>query len=109
MKLLFAALSLALLAPLGATADDAHHRPAAAATAGAADMTDAEVRKVDVEGGKITLKHGDIKNLDMPAMTMVFVVRDKSVLARLSAGDKVKFRATNDAGKLTVTEILSAK
>lgn len=109
MKLLFATLSFVLLAPLGATADDAHHRPAAAATAGAADMTDAEVRKVDVEGGKVTLKHGDIKNLDMPAMTMVFVVRDKSVLARLSAGDKVKFRATNDAGKLTVTEILSAK
>ena len=109
MKLLIATLSLALLAPLGATADDAHHKPAAAATAGSADMTDGEVRKVDLEGGKVTHKHGEIKNLDMPAMTMIFVVKDKSVLSRLSAGDKVKFKATQEAGKLTVTEIQTVK
>ena len=48
-----------------------HGKPMAQAAAG--DMTDGEVRKVDKEGGKLTLKHADIKSLDMPAMTMVFV------------------------------------
>ena len=77
-------------------------------TATAADMTDGEVRKVDKEGGKLTLKHADIKSLDMPAMTMVFVVKDKAVLDKLKAGDKIKFKAINDAGKFTVTELQMA-
>ena len=107
LKTLLAISTLALLSPLPAFADDAHgkHKPAAGATAAAADMTDAEVRKVDMEGSKITLKHADIKNLDMPGMTMVFVVKDKAMLDKLKAGDKVKFKAINDAGKFTVTEI----
>ena len=63
-----------------------------AAAAEPADMTDAEVRKVDKDGARITLKHGEIKNLDMPAMTMVFQVRDRSILDTLKPGDKVKFR-----------------
>jgi len=72
-------------------------------------MADGEVRKVDKEGGKLTLKHGDIKSLDMPPMTMVFVVKDKGMLDKLKAGDKIKFNAISDAGKLTVTEIQMAK
>ena len=76
-----------------------------AQAAPAADMTDGEVRKIDMEAGKITLKHADIKNLDMPGMTMVFVVKDKAMLDKLKAGDKVRFKAINDAGKFTVTEI----
>ena len=76
-----------------------------AASHSAAEMTDAEVRKVDKEGGKLTLKHAEIKNLDMPGMTMVFVVKDKAMLDKLAPGDKVKFKAINDAGKFTVTEI----
>jgi Cu/Ag efflux protein CusF len=70
-----------------------------------ADMTDGEVRKIDMDQGKITLRHAEIKDLDMPAMTMVFVVKDKTQLTKLKAGDKVKFTAINDAGQLTVTEI----
>ena len=106
LKTLLAISALAMLSPLPAFADDGHgkHKPAAGATA-AADMTDAEVRKVDMEGSKITLKHADIKNLVMPGMTMVFVVKDKAMLDKLKAGDKVKFKAINDAGKFTVTEI----
>ena len=100
---------LAPLAPLAAMANDAHHKPAAAAGTVAADMTDAEVRKIDMEGGKITLKHADIKSLDMPGMTMVFVVKDKAMLDKLKTGDKVKFKAINDAGKFTVTEIQPAR
>ena len=104
LKTLLTISALALLAPLAVMADDAHHKPAAAAGA-AADMTDGEVRKIDMEGGKITLKHAEIKSLDMPGMTMVFVVKDKAMLDKLKAGDKVKFKAVNDAGKFTVTEI----
>lgn len=105
LKTLLAISALALLAPPAAMADDAHPKPAAAAGTAAADMTDAEVRKVDMEGGKITLKHAEIKSLDMPGMTMVFVVKDKAMLDKLKVGDKVKFKSINDAGKFTVTEI----
>ena len=71
----------------------------------AADMIDGEVRKVDLEAAKVTLKHADIKSLDMPAMTMVFHVKDKAMLGAVKAGDKVKFKAINDAGKFTITEM----
>ncbi len=88
-------------------ADDhsAHHPAAIAAASAAGDMTDGEVRKIDKDAGKLTLKHGEIKSLDMPAMTMVFKVKDKAVLDKLKAGDKVRFKAVNDGGNLTVTEI----
>ena len=75
------------------------------AIAQATDMTDGEVRKIDKAQKKITLKHAEIKSLDMPGMTMVFVVKDETMLDKLKSGDKVRFKAVNDAGKLTVTEI----
>jgi len=68
-------------------------------------VTDGEVRKVDNERGRLTLKHAEIKSLDMPGMTMVFVVKDKALLDKLKVGDKVKFKAINDAGKFTVNEM----
>ena len=108
-KTLIAILSVALLAPLGVLADDAHHKPAAAAAADDGELTGGEVRKVDLEAGKVTLKHADIKSLDMPAMTMVFAVRDKALLDKLKTGDKVRFKVVNDGGKLTVTDIQPAK
>lgn len=70
-----------------------------------ADMTYGEVRKIDTDGSKLTLRHGKIKNLDMPPMTMVFMVNDKNMLDKLKVGDKVKFKAIKDNGKLTVTDI----
>jgi Cu(I)/Ag(I) efflux system protein CusF len=88
----------------GHSAHAEHAKPTAQAATD--DMTDGEVRKVDKEGGKLTLKHGDIKSLDMPAMTMVFVVKDKCWT--MKAGDKIKFKAINDAGKFTVTELQMA-
>ena len=110
LKTLFviAAASVPLSVLAAAHAGAAMASPTASAPA-AADMTDAEVRKVDKEGGKLTLKHGAIKNLDMPGMTMVFQVKDKALLDKLQAGDKVKFKAVNDAGKFTVTEIQPVK
>ena len=68
-------------------------------------MADGEVRKVDKEQGKLTLKHGPIASLDMPPMTMVFRVADMKLLANLKQGDKVKFSAASQNGALTVTAV----
>ncbi len=73
------------------------------------DLADGEVRKVDKDAAKVTIKHGAIKNLDMPPMTMVFQVRDKAMLDQVKAGDKIGFKAFSDNGKLTVTEIHPGK
>lgn len=75
------------------------------AAAWADDLTDAEVRKVDKDAGKLTLKHGEIRSLEMPPMTMVFVVKDKAMLDKVKPGDKVKFKAVRDGGSYVVTEI----
>ena len=72
-------------------------------------MADGEVRKIDKANKKITLKHGDIKALDMPPMTMVFQVTDPALLDKVKPGDKVQFNVVDQGGKLTVTEIKPAK
>ncbi|MDP3169640.1 MAG: copper-binding protein, partial [Polaromonas sp.] len=58
---------------------------------------------------KITMKHGEIKNLDMPGMTMVFQVKDPALLDQVNAGDKVRFTAEKDGGAIVVTDIQPAK
>ena len=90
--------------PQKADEHSAHH-PAAGAAATAAPMAEGEVRTVDKAQAKITLKHGEIKALDMPPMTMVFQVKDKAWLDKLQPGDKVRFSAVNDAGRYMVTAI----
>jgi len=72
-------------------------------------LVEGVVRKVDKDAGKITLRHEEIKKLDMPAMTMVFRVKDPVMLDKVKAGDKVKFRAEGAGGAFTVTEIEAAK
>ncbi|WP_066342501.1 copper-binding protein [Azohydromonas lata] len=79
--------------------------PALAQAGGPADMADGEVRKVDKDEAKVTLRHGEIRSLDMPPMTMVFTAKDKALLDKVKAGDKVKFKAANEGGKLIVTDI----
>ncbi len=74
-----------------------------------ASMTEGEVRKIDKEAKKITLKHGDIKDLDMPGMTMVFQVKDAALLDKVKAGDKVLFTAEKADGAIIVTAIEAAK
>jgi Cu(I)/Ag(I) efflux system protein CusF len=93
-----AAVAGAALLSTGAHATGAHG-------SAAGDMTAAEVRKVDKENNKITLKHEEIKNLQMPPMSMVFNVTDAKLLDNVKAGDKIHFRAVNEGGKFTVTEI----
>jgi Cu/Ag efflux protein CusF len=70
-----------------------------------AAMSEGEVRKVDSTAGKLTLRHGPLANLDMPAMTMVFRVKDPAWLAQLKVGDRVRFVAKRVDGNLTVTAI----
>ncbi|MEK7346956.1 MAG: copper-binding protein [Pseudomonadota bacterium] len=73
------------------------------------EMTDGEVRKIDKESGKITIKHGEIKHMDMPGMTMVFVAKDKALLDKATVGAKIRFMAANENGQMTVTDIQPAK
>ena len=72
-------------------------------------MTEGEVRKIDKDNQKITLKHGDIKNLDMPGMTMVFKVTDPALLDKVQVGSKVRFVAAKADGALVVTAIEAVK
>ena len=91
MKNRFIAIALALLA----------------GTAFATELPPAEgeVRRVNAAGQEITLKHGDIKNLEMPPMTMVFKVKDPALLGKVKAGDKVRFTADRIDGAYTVLSI----
>ena len=73
-----------------------------------AAMTAGEVRKVDKDARKITIKHEALENLDMPAMTMVFRVKDPAMLDQVKAGDKVKFRAEKLGGAFTVIRMEQA-
>ena len=86
--------------------DHAAHSAAAPASA---NLTDGEVRNVDKDARKITLRHGAIENLGMPPMTMVFQVKDGSTLDKFKAGDKVRFAAVNESGAFIVTQIVPAQ
>jgi Cu/Ag efflux protein CusF len=123
--LIAAACTLPWAAMAQATSDHSHsHHPAPAsapasvapaafapaalaspATAPAPELAEGEVRRIDQETGKVTLRHGPIKNLDMPPMTMVFTASDPALLAPLKVGDKVRFQAVQEAGKYMVTDI----
>ena len=73
--------------------------------AASSDMAEGEIRKVDMDAKKITIKHGEIKNLDMPGMTMVFQVKDAALLGKVKIGDKVRFSAEQSGSSLVVTAI----
>ena len=97
---LSAGLTLATATPAGA---NQHTTPAAKAGTGA--MSSGEVKKVDKEAGKLTIKHGPLENLDMPGMTMVFRVQDPTMLNDLKAGDKISFVAEKVGGAITVVRL----
>lgn len=106
-KLLLVSLAVAASAPFAITA---HAQAMDRGTGGMpASMTEGEVRKIDKDARKITLKHGDIKNLEMPGMTMVFQVKDAALLDKVKAGDKVMFAAERADGAIVVTAIEAAK
>ncbi|MBJ7312977.1 copper-binding protein [Rugamonas sp. CCM 8940] len=68
-------------------------------------LSDGEIKKVDKEAGKLTIKHGELKNLEMPGMTMNFRVSDPAMLDKVKAGDKVRFKAERVGGALAVSAL----
>jgi Cu/Ag efflux protein CusF len=96
------------LVPAAALAADAPASPETKAKA-SAPLTEGEVKKVDRETKKVTIKHGPIENLKMPPMTMVFRVKDPAMLDGLDAGTKVRFRAEEAEGGYLVTRLQKAK
>lgn len=97
---LFAAAAFAFALTPAAFASDAK-------SAASADVSVSygEIKKVDQEAGKLTIKHGELKNINMPAMTMVFAVTDKAALTQVNTGDKISFVAGNANGELTASNI----
>ena len=83
---------------------DKHH-----AAAGTAEMVDGEIRKVDKDAKKITIKHGPMPSFDMPGMTMVFQVKDPAMLDNVKPGDKVRFQTEKLSGAFTVTDMKPLK
>lgn len=67
--------------------------------------TEGEVKRIDLSSGKITIKHGFIKSLDMPPMTMVFTVKEKSLLNDIAVGDRVHFQVKGDGTKIMITDL----
>lgn len=109
MKFSFLIPFVLAITAIGAHASTHDKQPAAATTPASAALADGEVRKVDKEAGKLTLRHGRIENLDMPPMTMVFRASDPKLLDGLKEGDKVRFAADRVDGAITVTRIEPAK
>jgi len=110
-----AALGLALAwnQAQGQTAEHGDHgshgtqasAPATPAAADSQELSDGEVMRWDARTGKVTLRHGEIKNIGMPPMTMVFVLQNPAQGQALKVGDKVRFRAADVNGALIVTQI----
>ena len=109
--------------PVATTTKPAAEQPAAATTKPAAAAqpvanqsqplsyhsmrasAEGEVRKIDLENGKVAIKHSAIKALDMPTMTMVFTAQDKDILTGVKPGDRIKFMVLNENGKLFISDI----
>jgi Cu(I)/Ag(I) efflux system protein CusF len=96
----------ALAAPaMAQTKPDDHAKHHGAASA-AADSVSGEIRKIDKDAKKLTIKHGEIKHLDMPPMTMVFQVKDAALLDKVKVGDKIQFMVEKAAaGGFVVTDV----
>lgn len=71
-------------------------------------VADGEVRKIDKENGKITIRHGEIKHMDMPPMIMVFTAKDKALLDKVQVGQKIQFTVVHEGGKMVVTDMQPA-
>jgi Cu(I)/Ag(I) efflux system protein CusF len=102
---LIATVLLTVTVPVHAQTSATDHAAHHAAPAQAVALSDGEVRKVDTDAKKITIRHGPIANLDMPGMTMVFQVKEPAMLDVVKSGDKVKFRAEKVGGAYIVTQV----
>lgn len=93
--------------PAAAAADShsSHYPAAAASTTPQAELSEGEITRWDPRTLRLTLKHGEIKNLEMPPMTMVFGVRDKALLDRVKPGDKVRFSVEKSGARYVITAL----
>jgi Cu/Ag efflux protein CusF len=105
--LILLALAFATSYPLASGATTHTTAEAHAAQQGA--VTEGEVRRIDKDAKKLTIRHGSIANLEMPPMTMVFQVTETSVLDQIKVGDKIRFKAEKIGGAYTVTALEAAK
>lgn len=112
---LFSAATLAMCAiaalPAASAMAQDHPPQAAAPTALENDvqMSSGEIVRVDKDAAKLTIKHGPLRELKMPAMTMAFKVKNPVMLDQVKAGDKVSFIAEKVQGALTVTTLEAAQ
>lgn len=109
---LFMVLAFAAAVPMAAHAAGNADQPKEGATAqnpAVVAMADGEVKKIDKDAGKMTIKHGPLASLDMPPMTMVFRVKDAAMLDQVNPGDKIKFSTEKINGALTVTVLETSK
>lgn len=102
-------VALAFAQPVCAQTAAPHAHGAAATKAATSEMYDGQVRRINKEAGKVTLAHGPLTGLNMPAMTMAFPVKDVKQLAALKEGDKVKFALEQSGENMVVTRIEVAK
>ena len=100
-----AGASFALSLPGIAHAMDHGKADATAKPTSPAEMTDGEIKKIDKGNKKLTIKHGEIKNLDMPGMTMVFQVKDAAMIDSVKVGDKIRFNVERGPGGFVVTDL----
>ena len=106
-------LPLGLAAGIAAAADpatvDSDHQRALLVAQADLTMTHGEIREIDKDTRKITIKHGESKNLSMPGVTMVSQVKDAALLEQVEQGEKVRFHVEQVNGALVVTRIEAAK
>ena len=110
-------ITTALLAMLGGTAPvafaqadhSAHHGGASAASEADAKLAEGTVKKIDQSAGKLTIAHGPLESLGMPAMTMVFRTAEPGLLDQVKVGDKIRFAVEKVGGALTVTALEAAQ
>lgn len=107
--LAISALAMGTLTPMGSFAQTMMDHGKMDMSQASASMTDGEIKKVDQSTGKVTIKHGEIKHMDMPGMTMVFVVKDKALLDKTAIGAKIQFMVMSESGQMVVTDIQPTK
>jgi len=111
MKLVAPSLvAVALILPVSLPAlAQGHAGHGSTGVAQSASKIDGEIRKIDKTAGKLTIKHGEIKQMGMPPMTMMFPVKDKALLDKVKEGDKVQFSLASEGANMVVTAIEPAK
>ena len=109
MKYVMTAVAFALASACPFVSSATTHTPNETQAAQRSPLTEGEVRKVDKDAKKLTIRHGPIVNLDMPPMTMVFQVQDAAVLEQVKVGDRIRFKADKVGGVYTVTGVEAAK